>query len=540
MGIPFVSSQADLARDERNAKHGVGNSFPVPRYSKFTGPAWDDAFRAAELLLKDSVVPAASQGKHIVGEAQDNELLTTQYAELSLNDLVAELEAAEKDSVSPFQCEGFREAMNGRAGSRQAKMDYGLKTETPPNSEVSDVVLSAREAQWGYKVVLKDSSRDSTPRTSIGSGSSWGCSTEMFGYSRVIPGVSAEVRDALSSFQLAFLVSDATCDDYPILYASPGFTTMTGYTADEVSGKNCRFLQGVDTDMAEVARVRDALKNGRIYSGSLLNYKKDGTSFWNLLTISPIKDDQGKVIKYIGMQAEQKSAAKLCKPLKGQKLRDGNTPTAVEVEKPALGPAAKRRTLGGSLPKPPVNPQKIPAVAQRDSEAKSRSSFTGVDSQNVPSQTTSRRYSLTLSAQSSDDGCGRDSFSPKGAMEARSDSHGAAAGGESDPPKSKTNRRSSRIFRLFRKTSASSRSSQDTCPTSRDDSDLSDSDAWEESARNRRRGSSLNPRAATSSEWRQGLAASVDTIRDKLNERMESTTSPSSDGEKKQFCIVHT
>ena len=63
---------------------------------------------------------------------------------------------------------------------------------------------------------------------------------------------------------------------------------------------NSRFLQGPDTDKADVARIRDALSEGRSFCGRLLNYKKDGTKFWNLLTITPIKDDDGKILKFIG------------------------------------------------------------------------------------------------------------------------------------------------------------------------------------------------------------------------------------------------
>lgn len=65
-----------------------------------------------------------------------------------------------------------------------------------------------------------------------------------------------------------------------------------------------RFLQGVDTDQNEVAKIRNCVKTGTGYCGRLLNYKKDGTPFWNLLTITPIKDDNGKVIRFIGMQVE--------------------------------------------------------------------------------------------------------------------------------------------------------------------------------------------------------------------------------------------
>nr|AML76648.1 putative LOV domain-containing protein [Lupinus polyphyllus] len=88
------------------------------------------------------------------------------------------------------------------------------------------------------------------------------------------------------------------------MYASTGFFSMTGYSSKEIIGRNCRFLQGPDTDQNEVEKIRDATRNGKTYCGRLLNYKKNGTPFWNLLTITPIKDDNGNTIKFIGMQVE--------------------------------------------------------------------------------------------------------------------------------------------------------------------------------------------------------------------------------------------
>nr|AML79642.1 putative LOV domain-containing protein [Uncarina grandidieri] len=118
------------------------------------------------------------------------------------------------------------------------------------------------------------------------------------------PRVSQEIKDALATLQQTFVVSDATKPDCPIVYASSGFFTMTGYSSKEVIGKNCRFLQGPDTDQNEVDKIRNAARTGTSYCGRLLNYKKDGTPFWNLLTITPIKDDKGRTIKFIGMQVE--------------------------------------------------------------------------------------------------------------------------------------------------------------------------------------------------------------------------------------------
>ena len=120
------------------------------------------------------------------------------------------------------------------------------------------------------------------------------------GDSSSLPRVSQELKDALSNLQQTFVVSDATRPDCPIIYASAGFYTMTGYSPKEVIGRNCRFLQGPDTDANEVAKIRDAVKAGRSFCGRLLNYRKDGSPFWNLLTVTPIRDDNGKVIKFIG------------------------------------------------------------------------------------------------------------------------------------------------------------------------------------------------------------------------------------------------
>ncbi|KAJ1267784.1 hypothetical protein BS78_07G084800 [Paspalum vaginatum] len=141
-----------------------------------------------------------------------------------------------------------------------------------------------------------------------------------------LPRVSQELKDALSSLQQTFVVSDATRPDCPIIYASAGFYTMTGYAPKEVVGRNCRFLQGPGTDMAEVAKIRDAVKAGRSFCGRLLNYRKDGTPFWNLLTVTPIRDDGGKVIKFIGMQVE---VSKYTEGLSEKRMRPNDLPVSL-------------------------------------------------------------------------------------------------------------------------------------------------------------------------------------------------------------------
>uniref|UniRef100_A0A140F7F5 Phototropin n=1 Tax=Leucodon brachypus TaxID=94541 RepID=A0A140F7F5_9BRYO len=133
------------------------------------------------------------------------------------------------------------------------------------------------------------------------------------GYQQSSGMISTEVQRALSTFQQTFVVTDATQPDCPIMFASACFLAMTGYSHGEVIGRNCRFLQGPGTDCNEVARIREALRCERNFSGRLLNYKKNGRPFWNLLTITPIRDAHDRVIMCIGMQAEVSKHTEGCR-----------------------------------------------------------------------------------------------------------------------------------------------------------------------------------------------------------------------------------
>jgi len=115
----------------------------------------------------------------------------------------------------------------------------------------------------------------------------------------------ADLRDrAVLATGLAFTVADARAADLPLVWVNPAFTTTTGYTLAESVGRNCRFLQGPATDPAVVAAMRAALEAGEATTTTVLNYRKDGSAFWNQLSMSPIHDAEGTLTHFVGIQAD--------------------------------------------------------------------------------------------------------------------------------------------------------------------------------------------------------------------------------------------
>lgn len=98
------------------------------------------------------------------------------------------------------------------------------------------------------------------------------------------------------------VITDAQQPDHPVVYANPGFERMTGYAASEIVGQNCRLLLRDDRGQPALAEMRAALKDQRPCQVLLRNYRKDGSSFWNELSIRPIRDQAGGVVYYVGVQ----------------------------------------------------------------------------------------------------------------------------------------------------------------------------------------------------------------------------------------------
>ncbi len=111
-------------------------------------------------------------------------------------------------------------------------------------------------------------------------------------------------RRAMDASATGLTIADGRDPDLPLIYANPAFLQMTGYTREEVHGRNCRFLQNDDRNQPGLETLRSALKAGKACEVTLRNYRKDGRAFWNEITIAPVFDAAGMITHYIGTQKD--------------------------------------------------------------------------------------------------------------------------------------------------------------------------------------------------------------------------------------------
>ena len=109
---------------------------------------------------------------------------------------------------------------------------------------------------------------------------------------------------AVETTRMPMIVTDPRRDDNPIVFANQAFQAMTGYTVDELVGRNCRFLQGPETDTETVAEIRRAVAARQEVAVEILNYRKDGYTFWNALFISPIFNTAGELVYFFASQLD--------------------------------------------------------------------------------------------------------------------------------------------------------------------------------------------------------------------------------------------
>ena len=115
---------------------------------------------------------------------------------------------------------------------------------------------------------------------------------------------------ALAESSNGTVIVDMRQEDCPIVFCSEAFVRLTGYSREEVIGRNCRFLQGHEREQESLTELRAALREGRETMVTLRNYRKDGSAFWNELRMAPVRDSEGEVTHFVGIQNDV-SALKL-------------------------------------------------------------------------------------------------------------------------------------------------------------------------------------------------------------------------------------
>lgn len=115
----------------------------------------------------------------------------------------------------------------------------------------------------------------------------------------------AIVAQALEQTVNGLVIADMRAGGQPIVHVNAGFERITGYRANEVIGRNCRFLQGFDTEQPGVARLREAVARGEACTAVVRNYRKDGSLFWNRVEIGPVRDAaSGELTHYFALQTD--------------------------------------------------------------------------------------------------------------------------------------------------------------------------------------------------------------------------------------------
>ncbi|NHN46035.1 PAS domain S-box protein [Halostella sp. JP-L12] len=114
-----------------------------------------------------------------------------------------------------------------------------------------------------------------------------------------------ELKDrAIEAAPIGITITEGEDGDNPIVYANEGFERVTGYAEEEALGRDCRFLQGEETADAPVERLREAIEADESESVELRNYRKDGTAFWNRVSVAPVEDEAGEVTHFVGFQED--------------------------------------------------------------------------------------------------------------------------------------------------------------------------------------------------------------------------------------------
>ena len=125
---------------------------------------------------------------------------------------------------------------------------------------------------------------------------------------------------AVRATRMPMVITDPRIEDNPIIFCNEAFQELTGYGRDEIIGHNCRFLQGSETDRDAVKKIGDAVQKGQSIEIDLLNYRKDKTTFWNALYLSPVRNNDGEIRYFFASQLDVTDRIEAQRTIEEQKL----------------------------------------------------------------------------------------------------------------------------------------------------------------------------------------------------------------------------
>eukprot|EP01038_Epipyxis_sp_PR26KG_P015221 gene15221-20505_t len=139
------------------------------------------------------------------------------------------------------------------------------------------------------------------------------CSSEV--PTSILENADYKLMSAIQAAQRSFVITDPSLLDNPIIFASKGFLELSGYSLDQVLGRNCRFMQGSGSDPQQIEALRKGIQEGVDTSVCLLNYRADGSQFYNQIFVAALRDSNMKIINYVGVQVEVKGFKNLSSSL---------------------------------------------------------------------------------------------------------------------------------------------------------------------------------------------------------------------------------
>jgi PAS domain S-box-containing protein len=159
------------------------------------------------------------------------------------------------------------------------------------NSALRDIVRTEVEGEEGQQLLEQCNASRKLPREVL----------EACGENPDLDQEDFNLVTSIQQSQHSFVITDPSLQDNPIVFASEDFLTLTGYSREDVLGRNCRFLQGTNTSKDKVDHIRKGLMTGDDVSVTLVNYTADGTPFWNKLFIAALRDAQNNIVNFIGV-----------------------------------------------------------------------------------------------------------------------------------------------------------------------------------------------------------------------------------------------